>query len=111
MLSGNVEGNQFLSDFQVYDGLYVNEAAETEAQEKADVARREKEANGAILCFNQRDFALAIAISGLILMIAVLLLIFILCVRRRNTGKGSESGGSSIYSGGYTNTAYSHSSS
>ena len=94
----------------MYDGLYVNEAAENEALEKADVARREKEASGAILCFNQRDFALAIAISGLILMIAVLFLICILCVRKRNSVKGSESGGSSIYSGGYTNTAYSHAS-
>jgi len=94
----------------VYDGLYVNEVAENEAQEKADEARRERKASGAILCFNQRDFALAIAISGLILMIAVILLIFILCFRRRRSVKGSESGGSSVYSGGYTNTAYSHSS-
>lgn len=80
------------------------------SKEEADEVRR-REANGEILCFKQRDFALAIAFAGLFLMIAVLLLMFILCLRRRRSGKGSESGSSSIYSGGYTNTAYSHSSS
>jgi hypothetical protein len=90
---------------EVYNGLYVNEASDAE-----DEVETEKKEKKDVLCFNKRDFALAIAISGLILMIAVLALIFVLCVRRRNSGKGSESGGSSIYSGGYTNTAYSHSS-
>jgi uncharacterized membrane protein len=100
----------------------VNEPPERDEADQAAEVLREKQARGEVLCFKQRDFALAIAISGLILMIAVILLLFILCLRRRRAFKSlSETGSSSIYSGsgtnftgntrgGYTNTAYSHSS-
>lgn len=99
----------------------MNESTDTEEADTDAEVLREKQARGEVLCFKQRDFALAIAISGLILMIAVLLLLFILCLRRRRAFKSSsETGSSSIYSGsgtnftgntrGYTNTAYSHSS-
>jgi len=105
----------------VYNGLWINESSEEDVADKEAEVLRSKKANGEVLCFKQRDFALAIAISGLILMIAVILLLFILCLRRRRAFKSlSESGSSSIYSGsgtnftgntrGYTNTAYSHSS-
>lgn len=98
----------------MYNGLYVNDMTESERERERAEKETRKKHSGDVLCFNKRDFALAIAISGLLLMIAVIIVIFVLCVRRRKSIKGSESGGSSIYSGGYsggyTNTAYSHSS-
>lgn len=122
------DGDQQPAEIEVYNGVWVNER---EDEADSDSSLQEKQARGEILCFKQRDFALAIAISGLILMVAVLVLIFVLCLRRRHTFKsmGSHSGSSSIYSGsaattgltrsqrptsshggGYSNTAYSHSS-
>ena len=61
------------------------------------------------LCISPRDFAIGIAVAGLILMIAVILAILFLCARRRRK-RVSSTTGSSVYSGPYTNTAYSHSS-
>jgi len=62
------------------------------------------------LCISQRTFALAVAIAGLVLMLLVLLAVLILCARRRRSHKDVSTSGSSLYSGPYTNTAYSHSS-
>jgi len=63
------------------------------------------------LCISPRDFAIGIAVAGLILMIAVIAAILFLCARRRNRKRMSSTTGSSLYSSGpYTNTAYSHSS-
>lgn len=125
---GDTDADQQPAEIEVYNGVWVNER---EDESESDTSLQEKQARGEILCFKQRDFALAIAISGLILMVAVLVLIFVLCLRRRHTFKsmGSHSGSSSIYSGsaattgltsrqrptsshggGYSNTAYSHSS-
>merc|ERR1712059_126163 len=59
-------------------------------------------------CISQRIFAIGIAIAGLILMTAVVVAIMILVSKRRR--KNLSTTGSSIYSGPYTNTAYSHSS-
>jgi len=59
-------------------------------------------------CISQRSFAIGIAIAGLILMTAVVVAIMILVSKRRR--KNLSTTGSSIYSGPYTNTAYSHSS-
>ncbi len=92
------------------DSLWVKEVQDSEAAAERDDIRKQKERNGELLCINPRDFAIAIAVSGLILVIAVIVLIFVLCLRRRNSVKGSGESNSSIYSGGYTNTAYSHSS-
>ena len=61
------------------------------------------------LCISPRDFAIGIAVAGLILMIAVVAAILFLCARRRQK-RVSSTTGSSVYSGPYTNTAYSHSS-
>ena len=58
------------------------------------------------ICFPQRDFAIGIAIAGLILIAIVILAILILLTRRRRR-KDLSTTGSSIYSGPYTNTAYS----
>ncbi|KAH8254083.1 hypothetical protein KR032_008341 [Drosophila birchii] len=60
------------------------------------------------LCVSQRTFAIAIAIAGLILMLAVVAAV--LCIMARRSTKTVSNSGSSIYSGPYTNTAFSHSS-
>lgn len=60
------------------------------------------------ICISQRNFAIGIAIAGLVLMLMVIAAFVILLTRRRT--KKDVSSGSSIYSGPYTNTAYSHSS-
>lgn len=91
---------------EVYSGLYVNENADvTEGDE--DSVLREKTADDA-LCVSQRTFAIAIAIAGLILMLAVVAAV--LCIMARRRTKTVSNSGSSIYSGPYTNTAFSHSS-
>lgn len=61
------------------------------------------------ICISQRNFAIGIAIAGLILMLMVVAAFLILLARRRSRKEISTTG-SSIYSGPYTNTAYSHSS-
>lgn len=60
------------------------------------------------ICISQRSFAIGIAIAGLILMLVVVAAILALLAKRRH--KSISTTGSSIYSGPYTNTAYSHSS-
>jgi len=61
------------------------------------------------ICIPQRDFAIGIAIAGLLLIVAVIAAILILLTKRRRR-KDLSTTGSSIYSGPYTNTAYSYSS-
>jgi hypothetical protein len=58
------------------------------------------------ICFPQRDFAVGIAVAGLVLIACVIAAILILLTRRRRR-KDLSTTGSSIYSGPYTNTAYS----
>lgn len=60
------------------------------------------------LCISQRNFAIAISIAGLILMLLVVAAVICIMARRRR--KTVSNSGSSIYSGPYTNTAFSHSS-
>jgi len=93
----------------VYSGLYVNEAEDLDDDEINDdllVDVRAYDPN--TFCISQRSFAIGIAIAGLILMTAVVVAIMILVSKRRR--KNLSTTGSSIYSGPYTNTAYSHSS-
>uniref|UniRef100_A0A1B0CW88 ZP domain-containing protein n=2 Tax=Lutzomyia longipalpis TaxID=7200 RepID=A0A1B0CW88_LUTLO len=90
---------------EVYSGLYVNENAEV--IDGDDEVLKEKTPDDAI-CVSQRNFAIAIAVAGLILMLAVIAAVLIIMARRR--GKTISNSGSSIYSGPYTNTAFSHSS-
>lgn len=94
---------------EVYSGLYVNEANDLSRPDQFDLVAREKALdNPNNICVSQRNFAIGIAIAGLILMLMVIAAFVILLARRR--GKKDISSGSSIYSGPYTNTAYSHSS-
>ncbi|XP_053688967.1 cuticlin-3 [Sabethes cyaneus] len=91
---------------EVFSGLYVNENAEV-ISDDADSVFREKTPDDAI-CVSQRSFAVAIAIAGLCLMLAVVLAV--MCIVARRSNKTISNSGSSIYSGPYTNTAFSHSS-
>nr|XP_029722485.1 uncharacterized protein LOC115263328 [Aedes albopictus] len=91
---------------EVFSGLYVNENAEV-LNDDADSVFKEKTPDDAI-CVSQRSFAVAIAIAGLCLMLAVVLAV--MCIVARRSGKTISNSGSSIYSGPYTNTAFSHSS-
>lgn len=61
------------------------------------------------ICISQRNFAIAICIAGVILMICVIAAIAFIMARRRNPKTYSRTG-SSLYSGPYTNTGYSHTS-
>ncbi|TMW45909.1 hypothetical protein DOY81_009006 [Sarcophaga bullata] len=90
---------------EVFSGLYVNE--NVDGSEEDDSITKEKTLEDA-LCISQRAFAIAIAIAGLILMLAVVAAV--LCIMARRSTKTVSNSGSSIYSGPYTNTAFSHSS-
>lgn len=91
---------------EVFSGLHVNENAEV-ISDDADSVFKEKTPDDAI-CVSQRSFAVAIAIAGLCLMLAVVLAV--MCIVARRSTKSVSNSGSSIYSGPYTNTAFSHSS-
>ncbi|XP_066597510.1 cuticlin-1 [Prorops nasuta] len=113
--NGDVQSTQGLDSntpatIEVYSGLYVNEASDDSSKSDiSDDVFRERAINDPNnICVSQRSFAIGIAIAGLILMLAVVAAILVLCAKRRH--KSISTTGSSIYSGPYTNTAYSHSS-
>ncbi|XP_044746958.1 uncharacterized protein LOC123308398 [Coccinella septempunctata] len=91
---------------EVYSGLYVNEANDL-AKPEEDGVYSEKTSDDTI-CISQRTFAIGICVAGLILMVCVVFATMCLMARRRP--KTTSHLGSSIYSGPYTNTAYSHTS-
>ncbi|CAD1480924.1 unnamed protein product, partial [Heterotrigona itama] len=95
---------------EVYSGLYVNEASDigSKSDYSEDVFRERTIDDPNDICISQRSFAIGIAIAGLILMLMVVAAILALLAKRRH--KTVSTTGSSIYSGPYTNTAYSHSS-
>ncbi|KAJ8963335.1 hypothetical protein NQ318_018806 [Aromia moschata] len=90
---------------EVYSGLYVNEANELAKQEDDSVY---SERTSDSICISQKNFAIGICVAGLLLMLCVVAAILCLLARRRK--KTTSHLGSSIYSGPYTNTAYSHTS-
>ncbi|KAL9917401.1 uncharacterized protein LOC119640917 isoform X1 [Glossina fuscipes] len=92
---------------EVFSGLYVNENVEVNEGDD-DSVFKEKQTLEDALCVSQRTFAIAIAIAGLILMLAVVAAV--LCIMAKRSTKAVSHSGSSIYSGPYTNTAFSHSS-
>jgi len=93
---------------KVYSGLYVNEAEDLDDDSVGEDLVDVRAYDPNTFCISQRSFAIGIAIAGLILMTAVVVAIMILVSKRRR--KNLSTTGSSIYSGPYTNTAYSHSS-
>ncbi|KAL4712216.1 hypothetical protein ACJJTC_011077 [Scirpophaga incertulas] len=88
---------------EVFTGLYVNEA---DSPENDEVTSEKKEDE---ICISQRNFAIGICVAGVILMICVIAAIAFILARRRNPKTYSRTG-SSLYSGPYTNTGYSHTS-
>ncbi|CAH1108524.1 unnamed protein product [Psylliodes chrysocephalus] len=92
---------------EVFSGLYVNEANDlAKVGEEDDSVFSEKTSDS--ICISQKSFAIGICIAGLILMLCVVAaILFLLAKRRKKTTSHSNS---SIYSGPYTNTAYSHTS-
>merc|ERR1712241_1627864 len=91
---------------KVYSGLYVNEAEDLDDDSVGDDLVDVRAYDPNTFCISQRSFAIGIAIAGLILMTAVVVAIMILVSKRRR--KNLSTTGSSIYSGPYTSTAYSH---
>ena len=97
---------------KVHSGLYVQEATDLDLDRRGfsdlDAAQEEisRVHDPSQICFPQRDFAIAIAVAGLILILVVILAILCLLSKRRRR-KDLSTTGSSIYSGPYTNTAYS----
>ncbi|XP_041981626.1 uncharacterized protein LOC121735022 [Aricia agestis] len=89
---------------EVFSGLYVNEADSIDALDDVTSEKKEDE-----ICISQRNFAIGICIAGVILMICVIAAIAFILARRRNPKTYSRTG-SSLYSGPYTNTGYSHTS-
>nr|CAD7585503.1 unnamed protein product [Timema genevievae] len=64
---------------EVYSGLYVNEATDLSKADVIDDVSREKTPDDPnSICISQRNFAIAIAVAGLILMLAVVAVIVIL---------------------------------
>lgn len=94
---------------EVYSGLYVNEANDLAKAGLDDDSVYSEKASEDSICISQKSFAIGICVAGLILMLCVIAAILCLLARRRRK-KTSSNPSSSIYSGPYTNTAYSHSS-
>lgn len=89
---------------EVFSGLYVNEVGELEDDSDAPSSLPARSDDD--FCVSVRKFAIGIAIAGVLLMLAVILLVACI-VHRRRRRKGSSTAGSSIYSGPYSNHAYS----
>ncbi|XP_074042601.1 zona pellucida domain-containing protein piopio [Leptinotarsa decemlineata] len=105
--SSDAFGEGTPATIEVYSGLYVNEANDlAKAGQEDDSVYSEKTSDS--ICISQRSFAIGICIAGLILMLCVVAAILCLLARRRK--KTTSNSGSSIYSGPYTNTAYSNTS-
>ncbi|XP_057662554.1 cuticlin-4 [Diorhabda carinulata] len=103
--SQTTEGEGTPATINVYSGLYVNEANDS-AKTEEDSVFSEKTSDS--ICISQKSFAIGICIAGLILMLCVVAAILCLLAKRRKKTTSHSSG--SIYSGPYTNTAYSHTS-
>ncbi|CAG9835377.1 unnamed protein product [Diabrotica balteata] len=102
--SDNKEGTP--AKIELFTGLYVNEANDVAKPEEEDSVFSEKTSDS--ICISQKSFAIGICIAGLILMLCVVTAILCLLAKRRKKTTSHSSG--SIYSGPYTNTAYSHTS-
>ncbi|RWS17609.1 uncharacterized protein B4U79_06036 [Dinothrombium tinctorium] len=88
---------------EVYSGLYVNEAEE---DSEVDIIPPKRVTTDEEFCISMRKFAVGVAIASLLLMLAVILLVICILQRRRRR-KDASTTASSIYSGPYSNRAYS----
>ncbi|RWS31485.1 uncharacterized protein B4U80_04398 [Leptotrombidium deliense] len=88
---------------EVYSGLYVNEAEE---ESEVDILPPKRVTTDEEFCISMRKFAVGVAIASLLLTLAVILLVICILQRRRRR-KDASTTASSIYSGPYSNRAYS----
>merc|ERR1712241_1083703 len=88
---------------KVYRGLYVSEASDLDDDAFIDEESptEVRTYDPSVICFPQRDFAIGIAIAGLVIILIVIIAILCLLSRRRRR-KDLSTTGSSIYSGPYT---------
>lgn len=92
----------------VYSGLHVGDSDNLKSTTEEPIPNPQSNSRESGFCMSSRDFAIGIAVAGLILMLAVLLLVALLIRRRRRRKDASATAGSSIYSGPYSNPAYSN---
>lgn len=112
---------------EVYSGLYVDENENPPEMDDDSIdddgtisdGTRHRHRPGSHdpneFCISMRKFAIGVAIASLLLMLAVLLLVICILQRRRRrhqhqrlfSSSGSTIGTGSVYSGPYTNRAYS----
>lgn len=90
---------------EVFSGLHVNEVDNVDNDDESGVTPLPS-VDDDEFCVSTRKFAIGIAIAGVLLMLAVILLVVCILHRRRRR-KGTSRAGSSIYSGPYSNAAYS----
>lgn len=90
---------------EVFSGLHVNEVDNVDNDDQPTVTALSSSSEDDF-CVSTRKFAIGIAIAGVLLMLAVMLLVACILHRRRRR-KGASTAGSSIYSGPYSNAAYS----
>ncbi|XP_008487234.1 uncharacterized protein LOC103524005, partial [Diaphorina citri] len=87
---------------------YVNEASDSGESAVDQVLQESARDDPNVWCISQRTFAITIAVAGLILMLLVLLAVCVLLTKK--SYKDISTNNSSIYSGPYSNHAYTHSS-
>ncbi|XP_013777016.1 uncharacterized protein LOC106461713 [Limulus polyphemus] len=91
---------------EVFSGLHVNEVDKVDNDDDESGVTSSPSVDEDEFCVSTRKFAIGIAIAGVLLMLAVMLLVACILHRRRRR-KGASTAGSSIYSGPYSNAAYS----
>ncbi|KAG1656595.1 Cuticlin-1 [Nymphon striatum] len=90
---------------EVFSGFYVSEADEVGPGEEADLVSEPTEDKEGF-CVSRKWFVIGMTLAGFLLMIFVLLCVCCL-VHRRRRRKDDTPNSSSIYSGPYSNQAYS----
>ncbi|XP_013772076.1 uncharacterized protein LOC106457228 [Limulus polyphemus] len=92
-------------NIEVFSGLHVNEVDNLNTDDEPGI-KTQPSVGDDEFCVSTRKFAIGIAIAGVLLMLAVMLLVACILHRRRRR-KGASTACSSIYSGPYSNAAYS----
>ncbi|GFY57061.1 ZP domain-containing protein, partial [Trichonephila inaurata madagascariensis] len=89
---------------EVFSGLYVSEVDDSKSTNELPLESDLKPVS-TDFCVSTRKFAAGIAVAGILLMLAVMFLV--ICVLHKRRRRKSASSTSSIYSGPYSNHAYS----
>ncbi|XP_055925868.1 cuticlin-1-like [Argiope bruennichi] len=89
---------------EVFSGLYVSEVDDQKSSSELPLESDLKPVS-TDFCVSTRKFAAGIAVAGILLMLAVMFLV--ICVLHKRRRRKGASSASSIYSGPYSNHAYS----